>query len=802
MNQKAGAAPHRWRFYRTGGFDQVRIDSAADLEHLHELDQKLWSVLGCPTSGLEFDTRTLQMLDSDGDGQIRSPEIIAATRWITTVLKDAALLFTPGDSVPLDAINTSNPEGAKLASSARQIITYLGLGERKEIGVADMADLTKLYSPEYFNGDGIIPVAVAPNDELRAVIQAIIDAIGSEQDRSGEVGINAEHVAAYFTRVRAYAEWAVRAEKDAATILPFGQGTEVAVGAFMAVRDKIDDFFTRSRLASFDPLAAGKLNPSDETYAALAIEELHASTEGVARLPLARVSPDSQLPLTRGVNPAWEAQLREFTRLVVEPVLGAHEQLSAAEWETLVKRFEAHVAWYGEKPTESLGELDSAALHRIAGDDTEAQLLELIERDANASAAASSVDAVERLVRYRRDLVTLLNNFVSLSDFYGGKKKAIFQAGTLYLDQRSCELCMVVADPDKHATLAPFSGAYLVYCSCARKDEEPLNIVAALTGGDVDELIAPGRNGIFYDRDGNDWNATITKVVENPVSVSQAFWTPYRRIGRMINEQIQKFAAGRDKAIEDKSVAAVANAATTAEAGKPAAAPAAPFDIAKFAGIFAAAGLAVGALGTALAAIVGAFLGLKVWQMPLALLGIALVISGPSMVIAWLKLRQRNLGPLLDANGWAVNTRARINIPFGGSLTGVATLPPGSQRTLKDPYAEKNTPWKTYLLLLAIVAGLGWAWKEGKIQPLIEKLRNPNGEVTAPAEPAPAADAPAAAAAATGAAAGAAAAPADAAAPEGEAQEETQAEEPKAEEPKAEEPKAEAKPAAGKPAAK
>ena len=114
----------------------MRIDSAADLEHLHELDQKLWSVLGCPTSGLEFDTRTLQMLDSDGDGQIRSPEIIAATRWITTVLKDASLLFTPGDSVPLDAIDTSNPEGAKLASSARQIITYLGLGERKDISVA------------------------------------------------------------------------------------------------------------------------------------------------------------------------------------------------------------------------------------------------------------------------------------------------------------------------------------------------------------------------------------------------------------------------------------------------------------------------------------------------------------------------------------------------------------------------------------------------------------------------------------------------------------------------------------------
>ena len=62
--------------------------------------------------------------------------------------------------------------------------------------------------------------------------------------------------------------------------------------------------------------------------------------------------------------------------------------------------------------------------------------------------------------------------------------------------------------------------------------------------------------------------------------------------------------------------------------------------------------------------------------MPLAILAVLLLISGPSMILAWLKLRQRNLGPILDANGWAVNARAKINIPFGASLTGMAKLPP------------------------------------------------------------------------------------------------------------------------------
>jgi hypothetical protein len=149
-------------------------------------------------------------------------------------------------------------------------------------------------------------------------------------------------------------------------------------------------------------------------------------------------------------------------------------------------------------------------------------------------------------------------------------------------------------------------------------------------------------------------------------------------------------------------------AANLDKAGKPVSpapnAPPAAFDIAKFAGIFAAAGLAVGALGTALAAIFSAFLSLPAWKMPLVVLGLMLLVSGPSMLLAWLKLRRRNLGPLLDANGWAVNIRARINLTFGATLTRVAQLPGGASRALTDPYADKGLPWGRWLLTLVGLA--------------------------------------------------------------------------------------------------
>jgi hypothetical protein len=134
-------------------------------------------------------------------------------------------------------------------------------------------------------------------------------------------------------------------------------------------------------------------------------------------------------------------------------------------------------------------------------------------------------------------------------------------------------------------------------------------------------------------------------------------------------------------------------------------------DAARFAGIFAAIGLAIGAIGTALASVVTGLLSLKSWQVPLAALAALLVVSGPSVLLAWFKLRQRNLGPLLDANGWAVNARAKINIPFGASLTSLAKLPEGAERSLTDPYAEKRSPWPpiiTLAVLLLIFAYVVW----------------------------------------------------------------------------------------------
>jgi len=235
-----------------------------------------------------------------------------------------------------------------------------------------------------------------------------------------------------------------------------------------------------------------------------------------------------------------------------------------------------------------------------------------------------------------------------------------------------------------------------------------MTIAAALTDGDSDNLMVE-RNGVFYDRNGNDWDAASTKIVEHPISIRQAILSPYKRLGRFLGEQIQKMAAAKEKAAIGKAETKIVATAEKTEVGKPAAAvaPPTPFDAAKFAGIFAAIGLAVGAIGTAIASVVTGFLWLEWCQMPLAVLGIMSLISGPSMVIAWLKLRRRNLRPILDGSGWAVNARGKVKILFGRSLTGTAKLPPGASRSLQDPYRDKSPSGKLWfrgiLVLIAAV---------------------------------------------------------------------------------------------------
>jgi hypothetical protein len=693
--------PHTWKFFRAGGFDQVKLESGSDLANLDQLDQKLWVALACPTRGLEFDSRTLDLIDTDKDGRIRAPEIIAAAKWATDLLKNPSDLVKGLPSLPLVSINDATPDGKQILASAKQILINLGKPDAAAIELAEATDTVKIFAATTFNGDGIIPADAADDDATKSVITDIMACMGIETDRSGKPGVSQPKVDRFFAEAQAHSDWWKRSEGDQ-TILPLGEETAAAAGAVNAVKVKVNDFFARCRLAAFDARATAPLNRPESDYVALATKDLTVNATEIAGLPVAQIAAGKDLPLVEGVNPAWAGALAALQTAAVKPLLGGKKSLTEADWNLLLAKLAPFEAWFAGKVGASVEKLGIKRVREILAGDAKEKITALIAKDKLLEPEANAIASVEKLVRLHRDLHRLCVNFVSFRNFYSRKTPAIFQAGRLYLDQRACDLVLTVEDVARHGTMAALAGSYLAYCDCVRKaTSEKMQIVAAFTDGDSDNLMV-GRNGIFYDRKGRDWDATITKLIDNPISIRQAFWLPYKKLVRMIEEQIAKRAAAADAASTAKLQDA---AAVTAGAG--AAQPAQPkkMDLGTVALLTTAFTAIAGIITTIIGKVTGIF-GLGIFAIPAFVglfIGIVLLISGPSMVLAYIKLRKRNLAPLLDANGWAVNAKAKINVPLGRSLTQVAALPPGSQRDLADPFASKKFPWLKIIVLLFLL---------------------------------------------------------------------------------------------------
>ena len=522
-------ADYKWTYASIGGATRVKIQSGEDIRHLGELDEKLWTVLSCPTVGLEIDETSLKLIDSDNDGKLHVQEVVKAANWLCATL--------------------TNPD-------------VLLKGEA-QLKVSDIADESIRSVAEKIATDGVITL-----DAVRAVIGAVtVEAQAvPEAPYSGEV-----------------------------------------TAAYKACKDAYAQYFATARMQAL----------------------------GLATLPA-----DAAVP---GMT---EEAFNEMGKKIADYEAG-----------------------------------------KAAVEGANAKLL----ADAQAQ-----YRPLEKLLLLTRDFYTLLRNFVSFQDFYAKRGKAllgraakedtpwaIFQAGTLVIDQRACNLCMRVNDAAKHNAQAPASGMFLVYCNCTYKPTgQTMQIVAAVTVGDIKNLKV-GKNALFYDRQGRDWDAEVTKIIDNPISIGQAFWSPYRKLGDWITGLITKSAAEKETksfnnmtANLQKDMAAKPAEGQTGEKVQ-------AFDIAKFAGIFAAIGMAVGYIGAFFTSLATGIKDLGWWQSLLALIAVLLVVSGPSMVLAWLKLRKRNLAPLLNANGWAINADSLVGAAFGATLTDQAQFP---MMKLVDPY--------------------------------------------------------------------------------------------------------------------
>ena len=710
MKKKKNPDAYPWQFASVGGAVRIQIRNGEDIRHLGELDRKLWTVLSCPAGGLEFDPASLKHIDSDGDGNIRVDEVISTAQWLSRVVKDADTLLKGEDTIPFDNFNTEDPDGARLLSSAKQILANLKL-EKDSISLAETSDNVKIFAETLFNGDGIITPASAGKDEaLAKLITDIAASVGSAMDRSGVEGVTTDQVEAFYTACADYSAWKAA---GTAEVFPFGDKTADALASVEALKEKVADYFMRCKLIGFDAATSPAVDISVEKIAAIEGNLADAGSK-IADQPLAKPAKEGLLPLKEGLNPAWKAAVAAMAALCLPEKKAS---LNEEEWNALVAKFAPYTAWMEAKKGAEVEPLGLEAVEAILKENRKGALLELLEKDKAEEANALSIEEVDRMVRLYRDFYRFLNNYVVLKDFYDPDFKAIFQAGRLYIDQRSTDLCVKVDGPAPE--ISSLSGMYILYCACtSEKLGKSFNIAAVLTAGDVDGL-REGKNAVFYDRDGNDYTAKVTSIVENPLSLRQAFWAPYKKAARWISDKIDRNAAAKN----EKSMGSLTSAADSATDGKGTAAAAAvkpSFDVGKVAGIT----IAVAAVSGVLLGLVAVLKSLTWWQWLIIIAAIMLIISLPSVFIAWRKLRRRDLGPVLNANGWAMNAASLVSVKFGKTLTSLAEYP---KLTEVDPEARKKARrrcfWWSFFGVVVVTCLV--LWLLNVLAPLCDCLRSP-----------------------------------------------------------------------------
>lgn len=708
---------HSWTFQRIGGLDQVTLETSDDIAHLPELDPKLWVALSCPASGLEFNQTTLALLDQDNDKRIRIPEVNAAIEWLKPRLKQLNTITECNDFLSLTAINTQTPEGKKLYTTAKSILSSLDKHD-KTISEADLTCSKAMMVNSLFNGDGVLPALPQFGDDIVNFINDALRVMGGVNDLSGSPGINITIAEAFVTSLTNWLNWR---QSLGNTLTPFNKNTSEVWQLVRNLKDKIDDYFMRTQLASYAPQAETVLNVDEKFIVPTENGLLDDAT--LAALPLSRIEANKSLNLKVGLNPIWQSQVAEFSKLV-KPFLAHADKLTLQEWHHI----QAVLGPYAEaakskptpiavtvtlKPTSTIDALGEKRVVAILKNNIVSEFTKLAEKDSTTPAVAADVAEVHRLIVYNQHLYRLLLNFSSFHDFFDLDRTAAFQAGKLYIDGRCCSLCILVKDITQHMVLANYSELFLLYCQCTRKnptgnnDQDNLNIVAAMTAGDANFLLV-GRNGVFIDNEGNDWDATVVNIIVKPISIRQAVLSPYQRLGRFITQQINKWASSKSTAVTNSATQNLQTAANPpANANPP------KFDLGRSMGIFAAIGLALGALGTAVATILRSLLQLAWWQLPLVFVGIFLLISGPSVIMAWLKLRQRTLGPLLEASGWAINGKVKINFLLGSQLTSRAVLPENASLQFFDSTKKRRVVlwlifWLALLLGVITTGGLIW----------------------------------------------------------------------------------------------
>ena len=690
----------RMAFRRYGSSYHLIIENAKDLQQVLPLNEAHLVANNAPITTINCDKTFLSQVDADSNGRITCHEVRSAIYWLFDVLREYDGVTERSQVLHLNHINTNNPEGQKIHSAA---VKMLGRLKQKDTGQVTLAQVRQIKSQVEsmpVSEAGVVLPEAAKDAEVRQFIADILETVGGVPHPSGTQGIGLAQLEKFLSSAKAYVKWheqgQIPAKEGKSAIMPLGSGTAVAYEVFAAVRSKLDQYFAQCEALALDERFLERMGWTQAELEALDFDDTEVIGQVLKKGPLAKPDSSGVLDFEKQINPHYVPVVEKFREQIMLPLLGeCGPRLSTQQWQQIKSFLNEHDAWVQAKPGDFLESLGLEKLRKYLDARFAQAVRALIADSVNTAFVLDNVRLVEKLILYQAHIIDLANNFVSFPHLYDRGSRAMFEMGTLVMDGTRFNLAVKVDNRPQHTQVAKTSNMYVLYVEVGAEDQSRrFEVAVPVTAGGKGNLCI-GKRGVFYDVTGNELDARVLDIIENPISFREALSAPFRRLGRLLTGKIESLTAEAEKKLDSQTSAALSGVAREPASAGPARAPGGGTPTA---GLLMGAGVAVAALGSAAAYITKTLAHISPLKIIVFVLGAAASVMLATSIVAFLKLRRRDLSAILEGSGWGINARMRLSHRQGRFFTERPKYVKGSKGV--------HQVFRKWLIFLLLASGL------------------------------------------------------------------------------------------------
>ena len=631
------------------------MDTAQGLKMVPLLDPAYWVAMSAPIEGIRADKPTLRFLDTENNDRITFRNIADAIDWLFQVFVDEDAVKTGSQELRIKSIDPDHPDGKKMLDAIEHGLQSFGSGSSAAVtltGVREWQDRLSALP----GGAGMILPEEAAESETKDLIHAAIAATGGRQHPKGQTGLTESLFEQFIHDLSEFSIWKKR-EDDflGGGVKVLGPGMVDIVDRHRNTIQRVEHYFLLCRSMGLG-VATNNLQEPDDT------EDL---TDALRHFPIAKPIENPQLGLLSCENPLFEDEYRRFFEEIVCKLTDEPYILTYAAWRSLRAKMEPAIGYLDIRPehVETLQQIENS--DRLLNEHPIAEVKALIQSSIQAATELSHLLLAEKAIAYQAFLLDIVNNFASFPALFDRNARAFFEVGHLVIDGRRFNLVVPVLDRNKHSEIAKSSGMFIMYLKIFHGQEFLFDELAVpVTAGGRGNLTM-GKRGVFVHLDGRTRDVEIVHIIENPISILEAIFTPLRRAVKAVSSRIEMLRAETQKKLD-----------TAVSAPKP---PDSTFP----GGLLVGGSVAVAAIGSALAFIVSTMAKLQWWQVLAGIGGALLAVIVPSVLAALSRLRKRDLSALIEASGWSVNARMRLTRKMSTFFTMKPTTPRGMRRAIR-----------------------------------------------------------------------------------------------------------------------